>query len=252
MIIYLNYKRIQKIAILFLVIAISSCTRSSSIIVQDIIDKSIVAHGGKLYETANIEFDFRKWHLNIKNDKGRFYHERTFKKDSATIKDILTNENFHRTINGVQQDLTEKEVEILSNSVNSQVYFVLLPYHLNDPAVIKESLSIVEIEGQSYHKIKITFKKENGGKDHDDIFIYFFHTESFKLDYLGYKFHVNSGGIRFRKAINRKTIEGITFQDYINYKVPNKITIADVENAYISKNVTELSRIINKNLKVSK
>lgn len=61
-----------------------------------------------------------------------------------------------------------------------------------------------------------------GGKDFDDVFMYWIHKQNFTVDYFAYKYSVEGGGIRFREAYNARIIEGIRFVDYNNYKPESK------------------------------
>ncbi len=89
--------------------------------------------------------------------------------------------------------------EVYSNSVNSVAYFALLPFRLNDAAVNKRYIGTSEIKGEPYFEIEVTFQQKGGGKDHDDVFIYWIHQQHFTMDYLAYSFIVDGGGTRFRK-----------------------------------------------------
>ena len=79
-----------------------------------------------------------------------------------------------------------------------------LPFGLNDPAVIKEYLGQKVINQQLYEKVKVTFLQENGGKDFEDVFVYWIHAESKTVDFLAYSYLTDGGGVRFRQAINRR------------------------------------------------
>ena len=71
------------------------------------------------------------------------------------------------------------------------------------------------------------------------------------MDYLAYSFHVNGGGTRFRKAINRREINGITFQDYINYTATTEVeNIADFDQLLKDQKLEEVSIIDLKNVVV--
>ena len=186
---------------------------------QEIVDRAIAAHGGKKYQKASIEFDFRKRHYKSVRDKGQYQYERTFTdKEGAAIRDVLTNEEFYREVNGQRKTLTDKERNSWSGSVNSVHYFVQLPALLNDPAVIKTYAGESSIKGKQYHKVEVRFRKEGGGRDHEDVYMYWFDQSTHTMDYLAYNFLVNGGGARFREAYNIRVVNGIRFADYINYK----------------------------------
>ena len=169
------------------------------------------------------------------------------------IKDILNNNSFVRLINDKATDLTVERKNAFSNSVNSVIYFALLPYGLNDKAVHKVLLGEVNVEGKNYYKIKVTFSLDGGGKDFNDVFIYWINKENYSMDYLAYLYHVNGGGTRFRKAVNKRNVNGIIFSDYLNfgnedldYNIENYDK--DVENG----NLKLISEINLKNISVEK
>ena len=219
---------------------------------QRIVDKAIEAHGGVNYKNLKIEFDFRNRHYKAERKDGFFKYERIFK-DTADQNhhDILTNDGFVRTIDEQPVEVTAKKQSAYSNSINSVIYFALLPYFLNDPAVMKEYLEKEQINGTNYHKVKVTFKKEGGGKDFEDEFVYWINEETFTMDYLAYNYLTDGGGARFRKAYNTRIINGLRFADYENYK-PNEKT-RDIEKfgqLFQNDGLKLLSKIESENIEV--
>lgn len=208
---------------------------------QNIVDKCIEKHGGEKYNDAHYSYDFRKYHYEFHYSDGQYRYERQTK-DEKTI-DILTNDGFIRKVEGKEVSLTEKKIRAYSNSVNSVHYFAFLPSFLNDTAVIKKLIGEGIIKGKEYYKVQITFKKEGGGDDHDDVYIYWINKADFSMDYLAYSFHVNGGGVRFRSAYNQRTIGGIIFQDYVNYKHDKNTSVADLDTLYEQNKLIELSKI---------
>ncbi len=78
---------------------------------EKIVDRSIEANGGKAYETAKIEFDFRDKHYSIFKDQNAFEYSREFTDSTGTVKDVLNNSGFVRTVNGAKIDtLTEERI----------------------------------------------------------------------------------------------------------------------------------------------
>jgi len=197
---------------------------------QQIINQAIVVHGGvPLYEASEVEFDFRDRHYQSTRRGGKFTYERIFTDSiGQNVHDILTNEGLTRTVNGQPVSLSAKDSAAYSNSVNSVIYFALLPYFLNDPAVNKDYLGESTVRGEPYHKIKVTFQQEGGGKDYEDEFVYWFHQDQHTMDYLAYNYQTEGGGARFREAYNVRTVNGLRFADYYNYKPQEKRM--DVEN----------------------
>jgi hypothetical protein len=122
---------------------------------------------------------------------------------------------------------------------------------LNDPAVRKRYLGEAIVKGQPYHKIEITFRKEGGGEDYRDIFIYWIHQKRNTMDYLSYQFFTDGGGMRFREVCNQRTINGIRFADYRNYKPQSgRFELADYDRLFESGKLQEISQIILENISV--
>lgn len=219
---------------------------------QKIVDSAIREYGGEKYLHSAIEFDFRDRHYIAKREVGQFSKERIFFKDSTFIvHDILTNESFVRMIDDKVVSLPDSMAKKYTASINSVIYFALLPYGLNDPAVKKKFLGTTNLEGQPYYKVEVSFG-EGGGEGHQDMFYYWINQKNFTVDYLAYFYLENNvWDIRFRKAMNRREINGIVFQDYINYKpkVPDE-KFAEIEELFTSGRLEELSRIVLENITV--
>ncbi len=219
---------------------------------QRIIDQAIAAHGGEALLSTHISFDFRKKHYEALLNRGQFVYESTGEDSTgARVHDVLANNRFTRTVNGQPVDLTEEDRQRYGNSLNSVVYFVLLPYPLNDPAVNKEYLGEATLQGEPYHKIRATFRQEGGGDDFDDEYVYWIHRDRHTVDYLAYSFEVNGGGTRFRRAYNPRVIKGIRFDDYINYEsTVHNFSLEDYDQLFEAGKVEELSRIDTENVGV--
>ncbi len=217
---------------------------------RTIIAKAIAAHGGDAVAHARIEFDFRKFHLILTQQQGRFRYQRTHPDSTGIVIDeVLTNSGLTRSLNGKPQPLDTAQIGKYSRAVNSIAYFVLLPAKLNDPAVIADYVGESRIDGQAYHKVRVRFRAEGGGEDHGDTFFYWFNQQTHTMDYLAY----SEGGPRFRKAINPTTVGGIRFQDYINYQgdATDTTSVGQYDRRYESHQLTELSRIEQKNIRVT-
>lgn len=208
---------------------------------KEIIQKCVDVHGGKKYQNMEVSFDFRQYKVKIKNNNTLFEYERTTQ-DSLknTIHDVYNNAGFVRDINGQKQSLSKKDEDRFREGLNSVAYFVLLPYKLMDASVNLAHVGTIKIDNQEYDKIKVWFDVEGGGKDHEDVFCYWINSKTHTLDYLAYA----NGGPRFRKAVNRKTINGIVFQDYENYEILDKtIPTYEYDKAFLEGKSKLLSKI---------
>ena len=218
---------------------------------QRIIDQAIATHGGDQLDQTHISFDFRKKHYEVMLNGGKFEYESQGEDSIGYVEDQLTNQDFRRSVDGQEVALNAEEEDRYRNALNSVVYFVLLPYPLNDPAVNKTYLGETTIRGEPYHEVKVTFDQSGGGDDFDDTFIYWIHQEDHTMDYLAYEFHVNGGGTRFREAYNKRTVAGIRFADYINYEsTVSDFALEDYDQLFEEGKVEELSRIETENVEV--
>ena len=221
---------------------------------QAIVDQAIAAHGGDMLRQAVVEFDFRDKHFKITRDGGLYSYERTYTDSTGAVREVLNNDGIYREVNGERVALSEDETRRLSTPLNSVPYFALLPFNLNDPAVQKRHLGEVEVGGQPYHKIEVTFHQEGGGRDFEDRFIYWFHKDQHTMDYLAYDFHTGDGGTRFRQAFNTRTVGGVRMADYHNFvsdSLPGPGTPIERYDAFMqSGDIKLLSEIILDNVTV--
>lgn len=218
---------------------------------QQIIDNSIKYSKLNKISTSTISFNFRKNKYQAKRNNGNYEFIRSIDKDSVKYKDILSNNGFQRFVNDSLVELSNKDKNRYSNSVNSVHYFSILPLGLNDKAVHKKLLGKVLIKGKEYFKIQVTFAKEGGGDDFDDIFIYWFAKDNFQLDYLAYKYHTNGGGVRFRDAKKETFVNEIRFVDYNNYKPLDKnIDFYTIDKLYEEGKLKKVSEIVLENIEV--
>jgi hypothetical protein len=218
---------------------------------QKIIDKTIEASGGKKYLNSTIEFDFRERHYMAQREGGKYSYERITKDSTNTIRDIIANEGFKREINNKPVEVADSMKVKYTASVNSVVYFALLPYGLNDAAVQKKFLGETSVENKDYYVIEITFAQEGGGEDHEDVFLYWINKKDFTIGYMAYSYEEPDGiGLRFRKAYNPRTVNGILFLDYINFKPKAETQITNLEELFKKGELQELSKIELTNIQV--
>lgn len=238
--------------ILLLVLLLVGCQEEKEeTTAKEIINKTIENAGGEKYRRATINFEFRDHTYKSSRNGGEFQLEREITDSAGTFKDIISNTGYQRFINDSLVKIPDSMATRYSSSVNSVHYFAHLPYGLNDPAVKKELAGEAIINGEPYFQLKITFRQEGGGADHHDEFMYWIHKEDYSVDYLAYKFQVNDGGIRFRKAYNERFIEGIRFADYQNFTVEDFDTPLDqLDELYEEEKLEHLSTIETENVKV--
>jgi len=169
---------------------------------QDIVNKTIENAGGVKFDHTHIRFTFRGKEYRSVRSNGQYQLERKILGKEGMVHDVVNNDGLSRSIESCTVKVVDSLVTKISDGVNSVHYFANLPYGLNAPAVHKELVDEATVKGISYYKIKVTFRKEGGGTDYEDEFMYWIHKERFTIDYLAYKYAVDGGGIRFREAYN--------------------------------------------------
>lgn len=234
------------LGLLFIAAACSESKPAGDGEAQAIVDAAIKAHGGQKLDKSIVSFRLRDIQYRALRDNGAFVYSRTFTDSTGQrIHDVLSNSGFKRTVDDVDVELPEERKQAFSNSVNSVVYFALLPYFLNDPAVQKSYLGEATVKGEPYHKVKVTFAQEGGGDGYQDEYVYWFHKDRHTMDYLAYNFQENDGGSRFREVIKSYDVGGVRFQDYNNYKIDDlSFPIDNYDRAYEAGKLEKVSEII--------
>lgn len=236
-----------------MILVLASCNTSvERSDAERIIDRAIEVAGGEKYKKAHIEFIFRETRYTSKRENGQYELTRTITDSTGTTYyDVLNNEGFNRFLGEGRVAISDSLAGIYSESVNAVHYFVQLPFGLNDDAVIKELVGQDTIDNKAYHEIKVTFNQEGGGADHEDVYMYWVDSDTYTVDYLAYRFFVEDGGIRFRKAVNPRVVEGIRFVDYENYKTDDFSTpLENLDDLFQQGQLTKVSQIENEILKV--
>lgn len=197
--------------------AASSDIVTSDTVAAAIVQRARLAHGADVLDHAVVTFGFRGRKFMAERDGGRFTYSRVWTDSTGTVRDVLGNDGLARTVDGAPIALRGGDALAAEGSVNSVVYFALLPYALADAAVQPRLLGADTLAGEPYGLVEVTFRPEGGGRDHQDRFVYWIHRERSTMDYLAYSYEVNGGGARFRQAVNPRTVGGVRFADYRNY-----------------------------------
>lgn len=228
-------------------------TKPEPLDANEIIEKSIEISGVDKLNVSVLEFDFRNIHYIAERKNGRFKLTRVINDSLNEIKDHLSNKGFSRYVNDSAVYVPDSMATKYSASVNSVHYFAVLPYGLDAKAVHKTYMNDVEIKGESYHKIKVTFDEDGGGEDFEDVFVYWVNIETSKIDYLAYSYNEDNGiGLRFREAYNERYIKGVRFVDYKNYKpIVKSVGLEDLDRLFMGDELELLSKIELKNVSIN-
>lgn len=215
--------------------------------VEAIVDRAIEVHGGDRFDHSTIRFEFRGEQFVIWRDDGEFRYEKRISKDGREIRDVLTNEGFHREANGrvieLEPDVRRHAVEVLS----SVVMFALLPYRLDKPTAVREYDGAETIRGEPYDRIHVTFRDVPELSDRDRELEVWFSRKTGDLDFFAF----TSNGVRFREAFETVEAEGIRLNNYVNYiPDPRNLPLEEVERQFVRGELVEVSKIVLENLEV--
>lgn len=244
----------KNLILVLIVFVFLSCKNSAKneLSAQEIVDKSIAVSGGENYLTKSTSFVFREKTYRSDFESGKKVLERQQLVDSVVVKDILKSNGLRRYHNDSLVVLADTTALKYANSVNSVHYFARLPFGLNDQAVKKELLGIVELNETEYYKVKVTFEKENGGKDFEDTYLYWFNSQTFKPEFLAYEFYTDGGGKRLREAFNERYVNGIRFVDYRNFRpIKNTVSLLKIDSLFSNGGMELLSTIELEELQVA-
>lgn len=219
--------------------------------VQRIVNESIAFHGGDILVNAKVSFRFRDRDYTVERSGGEFVYTSSHRDSAGVHVRALTNGGYTETLDGNLLPMSAKDSLARAGTVNSVVYFALLPLFLNDPAVYKELQGVDTLDGKAYHRVQVTFDPAGGGEDHDDVYLYWFHVDSSRMDFIAYSFHVNEGGSRLRRAVNTRRINGVIFQDYENYRGPAPDSLAYIASMYSEGSLDMISTVALTNIAVS-
>ena len=224
--------RLKSFTLLLLpsIIVLTSCG-SNQPSGEEIMDKAFARHGGEFLKNLEVDFKFRNHKYTAKLVQGEF----TFQ-DRVSM-DGESNFNQPRLVSN------NSSLDRLLPNTTSVIHFALLPYNINDSMAHKQLMCTSEIKGEPYYKVEVTFDKNNGGEDFEDVYVYWVHKKNFTIDYLAYSFHINGGGVRFRQAYNQREVNGVRFQDYINYTIDKDFPAQELDYAFQTGLLREISRI---------
>jgi len=219
---------------------------------SSIIAKSNEAHGTSVFEQSKVSFNFRNFGYSVERRNDEYIYTRSFQDSLGLVEDSLYNSaDFVRSIDGLTILVSEEMAQKYSSSINSVLYFFQIPLPLNDPAVISNYLGRVKIKNTDYHMVEVKFSEDGGGQDFEDVYVYWINRKSNLIDFIAYSYLTEGGGVRFRQAINRRTIGELIVQDYINYSPLDKNTpLTQLSRYFEEEKLLELSRIINENVQV--
>ena len=223
----------------------------------EIVDRAIEHHGGDLFERSRVR-------LTVASRSGSFDVDSTIEGDRfeyvirASAGDDpreyrRDNAALEVTEGGEPMAMDERERRRAESYVNQRMYFLFLPYKLNDPGTWKEDQGLEEWSGRQLHRVRVTFAA--GSSDGaDSAYLYWFDPETARLEQFAYDYSEGTG-LRFRTLRNYRRIGGLLFYDADNYGLNTRdggLTVDDITPAYVAGELPLVSRIEHRDVEVER
>ena len=219
---------------------------------HQLVEDAVRYHGFDQLASTPVRFSFRDAQYSIdRSQPGNTIYTKAFSAvdtlsgQTQQLNDTLINSvQFTRYLNGKALELSPEDSGRYAESLNAVAYFFQLPLPLLDEAAQLELLPDTRIKGNDYRTLAVSFAPDQGGKDHQDTFRYYFDPKTKALSYLSYAYETNGGGIRFRAA--QENPKGrFVFLNYLNYKPKSLVPLDSLTTLYNSDQLELLSEIIN-------
>lgn len=221
----------------------------------EIVDRAIEHHGGDLFEHSRVRLTVASrsgsFDVDSTTDGDRFEYvirasegsdEREYRRDNSVLE---------VTESGEPMEMDESQRVRAESYVNQRMYFLLLPYKLNDPGAYKEDQGHEEWNGRPLHRVRVTF--EPGSSDGaDSAYVYWFDPETARLEQFAYDYSKGTG-LRFRTLRNYRRIGGLLFYDADNYGLNTPdggLTVDDITPTYVAEELPLVSRIEHRDVHV--
>lgn len=214
-----------------------------------IVERSIEFHGGEVFSHSQSDLQVCSrsgcFELVARVEGGSFDLEAAGAVREHHRRVRITNDTIDYWQDDEVQQVAADRAESLRNWVMARVYFVFLPFRLQDPSVIQQDLGSEIWDGRALRKVKVSFisKTSNGA---DDEFLYWFDPATARLEQFAYSFAGRPGGLRFRRLYDFRRVGGILFYDQENWGVDEDgLSVDDIRPAAVA----EWNRISTVNLR---
>ena len=223
----------------------------------DIVDRAIEYHGGELFERSRVRLTVASrsgsFDVDSTTDGDRF--EYVIRTANASDGRVYRRDNtmLEMTENGEPMEMDEVAQVRAESYVNQRMYFLFLPYKLNDPGTWKEDEGLEEWNGRQLHRVRITFAAGSSAGA-DSAYIYWFDPETARLEKFAYDYSEGTG-LRFRTLRNYRRIGGLLFYDADNYGLNTAdggLTVDDINPAYVEEELPLVSRIEHRDIDVER
>ncbi len=223
----------------------------------EIVDRAIELHGGELFEQSQVKLTVasRSGSFDVDSmvDGDRFEYRIRASNGSDEPEYRRDNMALEVTEGGEPMEMDEAEHVRAESYVNQRMYFLFLPYKLNDPGTYKEDQGLEEWNGRRLRRVRVTF--EPGASDGaDSAYVYWFDPETARLEQFAYDYS-EGAGLRFRVLTNYRRVDGLLFYDADNYGLNTRdggLTVDDINPAYVEEELPLVSRIELRDIQVER
>lgn len=221
----------------------------------EIVDRAIEHHGGDLFGHSRVRLTVASrsgsFDVDSTTDGDRFEYVIRASEGSDEREYRRDNKALEVTESGEPMEMDEPERARAESYVNQRMYFLFLPYKLNDPGTYKENQGLEEWNERQLHRVRVTF--EAGSSDGaDSAYVYWFDPETARLEQFAYDYSKGTG-LRFRILRNYRRIGGLLFYDADNYGLNTPdggLTVDDITPTYVEEELPLVSRIEHRDVQV--
>jgi hypothetical protein len=214
----------------------------------EIVDRSIEHHGGDRYRHSRSSLTICSksgcFDLMATIDGDRYEYDVRDEGGEAARRVMASNDRVERWQGGEPVALDAESEQRARDFANARVYFVFLPYRLNDPSVHKQDLGLERWGDRELHKVRVSFAP-GSSTDAGDVYLYWFDPASGRLEQFAYSFGSGDGaGVRFRELANYRRVGGLLFFDQRNlgYEGPG-VRVEVVTPQFVAKEMREVSMV---------
>ena len=214
----------------------------------EIVDRAIEHHGGELFESSRVRLTVASrsgsFDVDSTTDGDHFEYVIRDSEESDEREYRRDNRALEVTESGEPMDMDEREQVRAESYVNQRMYFLFLPYKLNDPGTFKEDQGLEEWNGRQLNRVRVTFEPGSSAGA-DSAYVYWFDPETARLEQFAYDYSAGTG-LRFRTLRNYRRIGGLLFYDADNYGLNTPdggLTVDDITPAYVEEELPLVSQI---------
>lgn len=241
------------VATCFLVIGCDTSQEPFDVNVPSIVEKSILFHGGNIYEHSKITMTISSLSGSFDVETARiggnfdYLVTGTLGGNGRERQVRLTNDTVEEWRDGEPLELKAPAEARARAYVDARVFFALLPYSLQGSDLHFHDLGLETWFGRNLHKVKVSFTPGTSN-DANDRYMFWFDPDTGRMEQFGYDF---SGGLRFRKGIEFERVGGILFSTQENYAIDGgRVPVTTLSQEYVSENMDLRSIVVISNVTV--